>query len=117
MDKGADLEKGVPYDISIITPLKMAVRDNDIEMVRLLIEYGVRLDCVDVVLFFEDLHDKNFKMVELLISNDQFNKEELLFEAIQFSLISVVQWLIEHGVDINKGDIDGFTPVNEGNSI
>ena len=109
-------------DSDDVTPLSIAVEDNNVELVRLLAEHGVDLEWKDdtpATVLFEAVGDSDKLPVitELLRVGADVNyqipgDETVLMHAVSYSNLEIVKLLIEHGADVNFRD-DAMSALSE----
>ena len=108
------------YDGS--TALHYACADGNLDIVKSLIEKGIRLNATNYdgrTALHEACHNGHARIVNLLISNKinvnamDNNERTPLHEACENPFIEVVKLLVDKGSNVNADDVDGLTPMHE----
>ena len=103
------------------TPLLLAARYNDEDVVEYLVERGASLD-------LQDIEDRDaihhavmggkirniLRLIELganVLKEDKFNRRSLVHLAAECGHTDVVRLIVEHGADANKASYYGITPI------
>lgn len=124
-----DLMKNSDPEYSNYTPLMMAVRDEDLELVKLFVEYGASVNAKDswgisvMSRAVSTKHDSDISaaIVDFLInnganvnetsSNEKDNNMTLLMHAVFHGNINIVATLIKNGANVNAQSEKGLTPL------
>ena len=100
------------------TPLDLAVKNNNIKMVKLLIKEGADVNMSEVTPLHYAVEDNNIKIVKFLIKEGaninaiaRHIRDTPLHRAVGSNKIEVVKLLIEEGANVNIADIRGITPL------
>jgi len=113
------IDKGFPLNNSLECPLKLAILNGNIDMVKMLLDAGIK----DDYLLFDAIHSDNLEIVKLLIERGvdvnlkkRFNHETPLMWAHNDSEngMQIAELLINSGANINAVDIDGDTALSIG---
>lgn len=124
-----DLMKNEDTDLRNYTPLMTAVREEDIEMVKLFVKYGASVNAKDswgisvMSRAVSTKHDSDISaaIVDFLInnganvnetsSNEKDNNMTLLMHAVFHGNINIVATLIKNGANVNAQSEKGLTPL------
>ena len=94
-------------------PLLMALKEKQMEIAKLLIEKGARVDVFDAILMGNQDNDQ-LDMIQMLIlrgadvtKRHQYWNITPLFYAMDHNLDDIVKLLISHGADTSMKDFDG----------
>ena len=115
LDKGIDVNF---TDRSGISALQIAIRDNNINIIKLLIDKSANINIEDNAPLKEAISSRNIKVIELLIENGSnidiiYENEPLLIYFIKNRFfndndkISIITKLLDKGIDINFTDKNG----------
>lgn len=120
-----DLMKNSNPEYSNYTPLMMAVRDEDLELVKLFVEYGANVKARDSfglsVMYYAVCTNNNVEIIDFLIKhganvNETFSNEKdsnmtLLMQAAFYGKLENVATLIKNGAYVNAQSEKGLTPL------
>ncbi|QRY19010.1 ORF-140 [Teiidae poxvirus 1] len=114
------LEEGADPDCTCADnyPIIDAIRINDTDVVRLLLEYRVDLNIHDPengLPIVMAIKYANIEIIELLLEHStrmDLSDKELLHTAVSYHKPKVVQLLLDHKIDINAKDKNGNTALH-----
>lgn len=105
--------------LSQMTPLLLAVRNDNLKMAKLLVDAGAPINCAnnngDTPLHYAS---GNLQMLKFLIDNgadiQQVNRRgrSVLHEACESNNLGIIQFLCEKGARVNQADNEGITPLH-----
>jgi ankyrin repeat protein len=115
LDSGADINTGYGTN----TPINLAITDNNVAMVKLLIQRGAKLDQDYESPLGRAIFHKRFEIAKLLIRKGANvnitypgkTGATPLFAAIRENDLAMVKLVVAHGANVNIKNYDGETPL------